>query len=255
MTAHEDEAICVRRQDYSETSQLLTMFGRTHGKINCIAKGSRRATGKFGGGVDLLSRGYMQFRLGQGDSNLAALTEFQLQESYSALRQNLVILNCGLLAGDLVSRVTIDGDPHEAVYETLRQFLSILGSDERTLLLMVRFELALLREIGLIPNWFQCAGCMQPIEAQSGAAFSFVKSGVLCRSCKLHFPQKQSMNLEVLRFLQNPKRQPDIAEEILWKTHQFLAAYYCHLIGRETKMIKFVTELLRQHCRRKALKT
>jgi recombinational DNA repair protein (RecF pathway) len=37
-----DRAVCIRTVDYSETSQILTLFGRLSGKIRAIAKGSKR---------------------------------------------------------------------------------------------------------------------------------------------------------------------------------------------------------------------
>jgi DNA repair protein RecO (recombination protein O) len=249
MTLQEDEAICIRRQDYSETSQLVTLFGRTHGKIHCIAKGSRRSSTRFGGGVDLLARGYIQFRPGKGDSGLATLTEFDLQQSYANLRQDLLALNGALLAADLISRVTIDADPHESLYETLVSFLEMLAHDERKALLLIRFELALLREIGLIPNWSQCVGCMKAITPEIGLAFSFEKSGPLCKTCKKNFPKKQTIKLDVYTFLQAPKQHPGVTGETLVRVQQFLGTYYAHLIGHETKMLQFVGRLLRQHYR------
>ena len=37
-----DRAICVRVADYSETSQVVTLFARLSGKVRAIAKGSKR---------------------------------------------------------------------------------------------------------------------------------------------------------------------------------------------------------------------
>ena len=54
MTSTEDEAICIRHWDFSETSQTVGLFSRTHGLIRAIAKGSRRERGGFSGGVDLI---------------------------------------------------------------------------------------------------------------------------------------------------------------------------------------------------------
>ncbi|MBM4027044.1 MAG: DNA repair protein RecO, partial [Planctomycetes bacterium] len=37
-----DQAICLRTVDYSETSQVVTLFARQAGKVRAIAKGSKR---------------------------------------------------------------------------------------------------------------------------------------------------------------------------------------------------------------------
>ncbi|MHC4433863.1 MAG: DNA repair protein RecO, partial [Planctomycetota bacterium] len=44
-----DMAICIRAVDYSETSQIVTLFARDTGKIGAIAKGSKRPKSKFDG--------------------------------------------------------------------------------------------------------------------------------------------------------------------------------------------------------------
>ena len=54
MTAIKDEAIVLRRLDYSETSQVLAFFTRDHGPRRLIAKGVKRSTKKkFATGIDL----------------------------------------------------------------------------------------------------------------------------------------------------------------------------------------------------------
>src|SRR2546421_241409 len=39
-----DRCVCLRKVEYSETSQILTLFGREHGLMSVIAKGAHRTT-------------------------------------------------------------------------------------------------------------------------------------------------------------------------------------------------------------------
>ena len=52
-----DKAICLRAVNYSETSQVVTLFTRDHGKIAAMAKGSRRAKSSFDGAIEVFSFG------------------------------------------------------------------------------------------------------------------------------------------------------------------------------------------------------
>ena len=52
-----DQGVCIRQWDFSETSQTVSLFGRSLGVVRGLAKGARRERGAFDGGVDLLSRG------------------------------------------------------------------------------------------------------------------------------------------------------------------------------------------------------
>ena len=58
MAIFTDNAVCLRKLDYSETSQVLTLFTAGHGLVRVIAKGQKRSTKtKVGVGVDLLEWG------------------------------------------------------------------------------------------------------------------------------------------------------------------------------------------------------
>jgi len=47
MQFHRSPAVCLHKVDYSETSQVLRFFTPDSGKINCIAKGSKRKKSAF----------------------------------------------------------------------------------------------------------------------------------------------------------------------------------------------------------------
>ena len=55
-----DRCICIRKIEYSETSQILTLFGRASGLVKTIAKGAHRTTkvgaSKFGGVLQFYPR-------------------------------------------------------------------------------------------------------------------------------------------------------------------------------------------------------
>src|SRR5690606_40070296 len=78
-----DNAVCIRRWDFSETSQTVSLFTREHGILRGIAKGAKREKGNFSGGLDILTRGEVVAILKPG-RELATLTAWQLQEIYPA---------------------------------------------------------------------------------------------------------------------------------------------------------------------------
>ncbi|MBA7704832.1 DNA repair protein RecO [subsurface metagenome] len=117
-----DLAICIRAVDYSETSQILTLFTRQAGKISAIAKGSKRPKSAFDGPIEVFSHGKIVF----SDSNkekLATLTEFEQQTGFSSLASNLFALNCCFFATELVDKLTNDYDPHPELFDSFLRFL------------------------------------------------------------------------------------------------------------------------------------
>ena len=99
-----DKAICLRAVNYSETSQVVTLFTRDHGKIAAMAKGSRRAKSSFDGAIEVFSFGETMFIIKDSGVQLATLTEFGQQPRFRMLSQNLNALNAALFAVELTER-------------------------------------------------------------------------------------------------------------------------------------------------------
>src|SRR4030095_9848436 len=87
-----DRCICLRKVEYSETSQILTLLSREHGLLRVIAKGAHRTTkagsSKFGGGIDLLDLADAVFTHAP-EKELATLTEWHLREGHLEFRSSL----------------------------------------------------------------------------------------------------------------------------------------------------------------------
>ena len=86
-----DSAVVLTRLDYSETSQVIVLLTRAHGKVRAIAKGIKRGTKKrFAAGIDLLDVGQVvvssRYERGPG---LATVTEWKQTRSLSGLREKL----------------------------------------------------------------------------------------------------------------------------------------------------------------------
>src|SRR4030095_5051404 len=115
MSLVNDRCICLRRAEYSETSQILLLFGRAHGLVRVIAKGAHRVTkagaSKFGGGIDLLDLADATFT-DRADKDLSTLTEWKLLDGHLELRRSLRGLYLGFYAAELVGLLIEEHDPH-----------------------------------------------------------------------------------------------------------------------------------------------
>jgi len=148
-----DRCICLRKTEYSETSQILTLFARNHGLLRVIAKGAHRTTkagaSKFGGGIDLLDLADAVFT-DRTDKDLATLTEWSLKDGHLELRRNLRGLYLAQYAAELVSLLIEEHDPHPDLFDHLQKCLSNLATPalEQSFL---AFQIELLRETGYLP--------------------------------------------------------------------------------------------------------
>lgn len=130
MTACEDEAVCIRHWDYSETSQTVGLFSKNHGLIRAIAKGSRRERAGFSGGVDLLTHADLAMTF-KAESELATLTQWSLRENFPLIRTDTQANKIAYFAADLIGRLLEARDPHPNVFGSLLSLLHTVGTDAR----------------------------------------------------------------------------------------------------------------------------
>lgn len=151
MPAQHDQAICIRQWEYSESSQTVVLFGRSLGCFRALAKGARRERGSFSGGIDLLTRGEAGVIL-KRDTELATLTEWDVQEIFPRLRDDLAANRAGWYACDALGRMLPALDPHPQLFDDTMHLLRSLGSGTGTESAMLRFQWSLLIETGWLPD-------------------------------------------------------------------------------------------------------
>jgi len=238
-----DAAICIRAIDYSETSQIVTLFTRENGKIDAIAKGAKRPKSAFGGPIEMFSRGSVVFTAG-AERNLATLTEFDQNPAPSTPARDYFALNCALFAAELVAALTDHHDPHLELFDRLTQFLdNTRNSRQRThsLALLILFQLALLKEIGLQPILRACANCKTPFSAKwTNAFFSSSADRLICRDCEASFSDKMKLSKSAAGCLANIKQIAEAKEVVLDELEKVLVRHFTELLHRPPKMAKHI---------------
>jgi len=169
MATHQDQAICIRHWDFSDTSQTVGMFCRSTGIVRGIAKGARRERGAFSGGMDLLTMGELAW-IDARSGDLCTLTSWLPTESWPALRTS-VRANAGAwYALECIGRMLEPHDPHPELFDGLVDaFHGFSRGDVDAS--MARFLWSLLGETGfgpriIVPSSETCAfdpgtGCIE----------------------------------------------------------------------------------------------
>ena len=245
-----DTAICIRAIDYSETSQIVTFFTRATGKVSAIAKGSKRPKSAFDGPIEIFSYGKIVF----SDSNkekLATLTEFESAyggPGLTGLRNNLFALNCSLFAAELLNNLTNDYDSHPELFDSFLQFLQNADKiqdthpDSRdTLILLILFQLALLKEVGLRPILNACANCKGSFSVDwPESYFSSSANGLICRDCQDSFPDRIRLTKSAANCLSNLKLIAESQEKTLNQIEKILIKHFTEILHRPPKMAKYI---------------
>jgi DNA repair protein RecO (recombination protein O) len=241
-----DRAVCIRTVDYSETSQILTLFGRSSGKIRAIAKGSKRAKSAFEGPIEVLSFGQILYSPGY-EGKLATLTEFQQEPVRGAIRGNLFALNSGLFAAELVDLLTDEYDPHPDLFDHFIGFLQDieegrLETARRDILIrLILFQLVLLYEAGLRPILGSCANCKRPFDFDwRETYFSHAANGLVCRDCEMNFPDRILLSSRAAKYLTDVKQIAYADAQTLDEIERVLIRHLTGILGHRLKMAEYI---------------
>lgn len=192
-----DEAIVLRTTDFSETSMVVTFFTREGGKLSCLAKGARRLKNPFDTSFDAMNICRILYYPKSGDA-LQLVTEAKLTDRFRA--ESTTAIYAGFHVVQLLNYFTENFNPQSALFDLTQNVLKdILSMDSicRTASLdnppeklsrrLFRYELRLMRLLGLAPSFYQCVGCSEKIEVHRDSrrvAFSVRDGGVLCSRCR-----------------------------------------------------------------------
>ena len=121
------EAICLRVQDYHESSKLVTFFTLERGKVSCLAKGARRLRSKFGAALDLLAQSRIIY-YSHETRTLLTLSDAELVHSFSSLALRPERFLAAEQMAEFALRVIQPLDPSPQLYRLLLNYLSTLES-------------------------------------------------------------------------------------------------------------------------------
>jgi DNA repair protein RecO (recombination protein O) len=182
MPSISDSAVVLTRLDYSETSQVIVLFTREHGKVRAIAKGVKRSTKtRFAVGIDLLDVGRVVISARhERAAGLANVVEWKQERSLSGLREKLSRLHAAQYVAEVTLQLTEDWDPHVALYDRLLAALEDLTDADEPLQITTAYQHGLLNAVGLLPLFDRCVLCSRDSDL---GYFSSIEGGTICRDC------------------------------------------------------------------------
>jgi DNA repair protein RecO (recombination protein O) len=146
--------IVLRARLLTETSLVVHWLTPAFGRIATMAKGARRPKSPFLGKLDLFYEADFSFSRSR-HSDLHILREVSLHETHGELRADILKLHRAAYATAFIEQATETDTPLPGAFELLRDFLKSLCEQKPAAQIVFAFELKLLREIGLQPDWVQ----------------------------------------------------------------------------------------------------
>lgn len=148
-----DEGIVIGVRRHGETSVILDLLTRQHGRHLGLVRGGRshklQPSLQVGNGLDAVWRARIEDHLGDYKIEARVMRAARLMDHPAALY--------GLSHLTGLARLLPERDPHEALYETLGIVLDQLVDPLLAAPLVIRFELAVLGDLGFGLDLSECA--------------------------------------------------------------------------------------------------
>ncbi len=208
MQLYRDDGIVLRTQKLGEADRIITILGRTSGRVRAVAKGVRRTKSRFGARLEPFTHVDLMLHTGR---SLDIITQAEVIRPYGApLAGDYPRYTAGVAMLETAERFTpVEKEP------ALRQLLLLIGglralgdAEHAPGLVLDAFLLRSLAVAGYAPALQECARCGAPesgtqgsetqgseaqgSEAQGSAlrsgrrlpAFAVAAGGMVCASCR-----------------------------------------------------------------------
>ena len=177
------EGIILKHQDFREADRLLTVFTKNYGKIQGLAKGSRKISSKLAGNLEPFIEANLMVVRGR---NMETVAGAEVIKNFSSLKKNYEAVSLANYFSEVIDRSM---KPHQRelhVYSLLLEVLGYLDSNmistDKLPQIKWFFIWHYLSHLGYHPELFKCQSCGQPL-ANNHNFFSLRKGGIIDGQC------------------------------------------------------------------------
>lgn len=136
---------------YKETSLIVDVFTRDHGRVALVAKGAKRPHSRLRGVLQT----FQPLSLGwSGKAEIRTLTGAEWVGGMRPLEKSALL--CGFYLNELLFKMLARDDPHPALFDHYVATLNQLAHQESAPIVLRRFERALLKYTGVGGNLVEC---------------------------------------------------------------------------------------------------
>ncbi|MGD0244470.1 MAG: DNA repair protein RecO [Streptosporangiaceae bacterium] len=186
MQLYRDDGIVLRTQKLGEADRIITILGRTSGRIRAVAKGVRRTKSRFGARLEPFTHVDLMLHAGR---SLDIITQAEVIRSYGEpLTGDYPRYTAGVAMLETAERFTpVEKEP------SLRELLLLIGglraltgAEHAPGLVLDAFLLRSLAVAGYAPALLECARCGATGDGGGRRlpAFAVAAGGMVCATCR-----------------------------------------------------------------------
>lgn len=230
------QGIVLREIRYKDSSKILTIYTREHGKISAMARGAYKARSGMTANTQLFS--YNEYEMYKG-KQFYYLNQAHMIDSFYSIREKMERISYGYYMLEMIDKSLEEDQRSEKIFLLLHRGLEILSElEEGFLKFIVGYELKFVSFLGYRPVIDKCVLCEGRIDSKS--KFSIRNGGIICSNCfhQDHLARNIDRNIynAINSFLYTKLEdvgQIEITHNSLYKLHNILVEYLLHNIDRK----------------------
>jgi DNA repair protein RecO len=122
---HKACGIILRKQNYKETDQIITIWTREYGKMRLLARGLRKSVSKLAGNLQDLHMVEVEYT-----GKWPTLISAKVVDNFKGIRTNLAKFAPAYYACELLLKMTADEHPNTRAFDLLSDFLQELSRNQ-----------------------------------------------------------------------------------------------------------------------------
>lgn len=215
-TPQQVNAFILRKVDFGDQDQIVTVFGRENGKFSARARNARASKKRFGGGLQPMRRLCVSYSQASNRA-MAWLNEVEILQDYRGLEASFEKITVASYATELVREFVQDASAEPETFDLLDAFYAELagfsgadsGVSELSILgaRLFQFELRLLAIHGALPALQGCFRCGVPAAELDRLRCMRSGEGLICGACRRPGEATgvlSAATFALLCYLQNP---------------------------------------------------
>lgn len=232
----DDMALVLRRVDYGEADVIVDLLTQRGGRVGVFARSARKSTRRFTGGLGPFTRLAVRYKPGR-ESSLGTLQNAEGVEFFEGVVQDPLRLAAGAWLVSLIESITqptMGADPFFTYVLTILRWLSTCASPEYIACGMLRAEIVLLQDAGVLAELDRCQRTGLEIGTMHEAIF---RPGVGLISASARTPEDRGVtlkksSLELLAAVLERRMVPDVSGSALHPVREGLRDNWAHLLDK-----------------------
>ena len=227
--------------NYSESSKILNVLTKEHGKIGIISKGCRNLKSSLRSVSSKLTYGY--FNIYYKKEGLSVLISVDIINDFSNIKQDLFKIGYATFLSDLTNQVLKETSSNE-IFDLFINGLIKINDDFDPMIITNIIELKYLNYLGVMPILDCCSVCGSNKKIVTVSSFS---GGYLCVNCYKNEYIVDEKTVKLLRMFSyvdiSKIKELNILPKNKNEINRLLENYYDRYTGIYLKSKDFLTQL------------